>query len=76
MALRPTTRYEVLSAIGAGGALAAGLPPTVVAIYIFVRLAIPVLLIALAARGATAAQVTSLVRTYLVGSAQRRSSGD
>jgi hypothetical protein len=52
---------------GAGGGLLAGLPPELAAVYLLLRLLIPVLLVVLAGRGATPTQRIGLVRDYLLG---------
>lgn len=41
-------------------------PPAIAVTYLFLRLLVPVLLIAMVSRGATPAQRISLVRTYLL----------
>jgi len=53
--------------VGAGGGLLAGLPPTLTAAYLLLRLLVPVLLIVVASRGATPVQRIGLVRDYLLG---------
>lgn len=51
--------------VGAGGVLLMGLPPAAVFGYLMARLLVPVLLIVLAARGASSAQKIALVRAYI-----------
>jgi hypothetical protein len=53
--------------LGAGGGLFAGLPSAAVYGYLLIRLLIPVLLVVLAARGATPTQKIGLMRDYLIG---------
>lgn len=78
MTLPNTVLSDRFGLLGAGGGLLAGLPPTVVAAYLILRLIIPVILIALATRTATPAQRINLVRAYLIThtkSARARASG-
>ena len=59
--------------LGIGAGLLAGLPPAVVSAYLIARLLIPVLLVVLAARGATPTQRIGLVLAYLGGATPARS---
>lgn len=53
--------------LGTSAGVLAGLPPAAVYGYLFARLLIPVLLIVLAAHGATPKQKIGLVRGYVIG---------
>lgn len=66
MTLPHTVLSDCFGLLGASGGLLAGLPPTLVATYLILRLIIPVVLIALATRSATPAQRINLVRAYLI----------
>ena len=68
----PTTLPTALvtdraGALGAITGLLTGLPPAAVAVYVLLRLLIPVGLIVLAAHDASPAQRIALVRDYLLG---------
>ena len=64
-----TDRTGVLGATAGG---LSGLPPTIVALYVMLRLLIPAGLIVFATCGATPAQRINLVGDYLVGRSPHR----
>lgn len=67
MPLTRTLLSDRTGLLGTAGGLLAGLPPSAVYGYLLTRLLIPVLLIVLAARGASPTQKIGLVRDYLTG---------
>lgn len=77
MSLTRTIFSDRTGLLGSTGAALAGLPPAAVYGYLLARILIPVLLIVLAARGATPTERIGLVRDYLLGApVDRRGPGD
>jgi hypothetical protein len=66
MTLTRSVLSDRFGLLGADGGQLAGLPLSLVATYLILRLIIPVILIALATRSATPTQRINLVRAYLI----------